>query len=206
MVQLSILANSRLFREALAARLADEDWVQLISVAGTMYALLLQAEGRPSQVLLVRLDLESAVGAEVVWDIKTLLPATRIVVLGSAENDAEILRWVEAGAMAYLEDDASWAQLVETIQSAAEGRATFSPAVISRAVHRIENLKQAHSGGAVSEQQSLSDREAEVAQLITMRLAQKQVARRLGVKTPTVKSHLSSIYRKLHLRGRRDLM
>lgn len=206
MVQLSILANSRLFREALAARLADEDWVQLVSVAGTMHALLLRAEGRPSQVLVVRLDLESAVGAEVVWDIKSLLPAARIVVLGSAENDAEILRWVEAGATAYLEDDASWAHLVETIQSAAEGRATFSPAVVSRVVHRIENSRQANSGGAVTKQQSLSERETEVAHLVTMRLAQKQVARRLGVKTPTVKSHLRSIYRKLHLRGRRDLM
>ena len=114
-------------------------------------------------------------------------------------------RFESSGAA--LEDDALWAHLVETIQSAAEGRATFAPAVVSRVAHRIKNLTQANSGGAVSEQQSLSDRETEVAHLVTMWLAQKQVARRLGVKTPTVKSHLRSILRKLHLRGRRrDLM
>ncbi len=206
MVQLSILANSRLFREALAGRLADQDWVQLVSVAGTVYDLLLGAQARPINVLLVYLDIESAVGAEVVRNIKTLLPATRIVVLGCEQGDAEMLRWIEAGAMAGLEEGTSWAGLLETIRSVIEGRATCSSGVVSRVANRIEELESAGSATAVAEQEPLTDCEFEVCQLIALGLMNKQVARHLGVKRSTVSTHLRSILRKRGAKRQRDLI
>ena len=206
MVQLSILANSRLFREVIAARLADEDWVQVVSVAGTVYDLLLGAQARPINVLLVYLDIESAVGAEVVRNIKTLLPATRIVVLGSGQGDAEMLRWIETGAAACLSDGESWAGLLETIRSVAEGRATYSPEVVGGVVARIGELEQARPAPALAEQEPLSDREIEVSQWIALGLMNKQVARRLKIKKNSVKTHLRSVLRKRGLKRRRDLI
>jgi DNA-binding NarL/FixJ family response regulator len=206
MVQLSILSNSRLFREALAARLASEEWVQVLGAAGTVYELLLAAQGRPINILLVYLDMESAVGREVVWDINTLLPATRVVVLGSQEEDAETVRWIEAGAMAALAADASWPCLLETIRSVAEGRVTYPAEIVGCLAHRIGELQRACPGVKPTAREPLSERETEVAQLIALGLMNKQVARRLGLKGPTVKTHVRSIFRKLHVKRRRDLM
>jgi DNA-binding NarL/FixJ family response regulator len=206
MIQLSILSDSRLFREVLAARLASEDRLQVVSSAGTVYELLVRAQARPIHILLVYLGVESAIGAEVVWDIKTLLPATRVVVLGSPGGAADTVRWIEAGAMACLDDRASWACLLATIRSVAEGRATYSPEVVCRLVRRMAELGQVGPGAKSVATEPLSDRETEVAQLIALGLMSKQVARRLGVKTPTVKSHLRSIFRKRNLKGRRDLI
>lgn len=206
MIQLSILSNSRLCREAVAARLASEDWLQVVGVAATVYDLLLGVQGRPINILLVYLDVESAVRRDVVWNIKTLLPATRVVVFGAQEGDAETVRWIEAGAMACLAADASWTCLLETLRCVAEGRVTYAPEVVGCMAHRIGELQHTSAGVKPTAAEPLSDRETEVAQLIALGLLNKQVARRLGVKRSTVKTHLRSIFRKLHVKRRRDLI
>ena len=49
----------------------------------------------------------------------------------------------------------------------------------------------------------LSDRELEVLELMAERLSNKEVAGRLYVSVPTVKSHALKIYQKLHVNDRR---
>lgn len=52
----------------------------------------------------------------------------------------------------------------------------------------------------------LTKREVEIVQLVSQGLANKVVARRLGVREGTVKIHLNNIYRKLRVSNRTGLM
>jgi len=52
----------------------------------------------------------------------------------------------------------------------------------------------------------LTKREAEVARLVALGLANKVVAGRLGLREGTVKIHLHHIYRKLRISNRAELM
>jgi DNA-binding NarL/FixJ family response regulator len=53
---------------------------------------------------------------------------------------------------------------------------------------------------------SLTPRETEVVRLVSQGLANKVVATKLGVCEGTVKIHLHSIYRKLHVKNRSELI
>jgi len=108
--------------------------------------------------------------------------------------------------MACLAADASWACLLETIRSVAEGRVTYSPEVVGCMAHRIGELERAWGGVKPTTLEPLSDRELEVAQLISLGFLQKHVARRLNVNGSTVKTHVGNVFRKLHVKRRRDLI
>jgi DNA-binding NarL/FixJ family response regulator len=205
-IQVSILSDSRLFRDAVSSRLALEDEIEVVGAAGTVYELLIRAQARPIDVLLVYLSIESAVTAQVVWDVKTLLPASRVIVLGCEEGNSETVRWIEAGALAYLEHGTSYASLVEAIQFVSEGRATCSLEEFTHVIRRIDELEKANGSARAFAKKALSDRETEVAQLMALGLVNKQIARRLGIKQPTVKTHVSNVLRKLQLKRRQEVI
>lgn len=52
----------------------------------------------------------------------------------------------------------------------------------------------------------LTKREQEIVALVCVGLANKVIARRLGISEGTVKSHLNQIYRKLGVQGRTELI
>ena len=52
----------------------------------------------------------------------------------------------------------------------------------------------------------LSDREIEVASLVSRGLTNKEVAKQIEVTEKTVKYHLTNVYKKMGLRGRMELM
>ena len=55
-------------------------------------------------------------------------------------------------------------------------------------------------------QKGLSNREAEVAQLVTKGLSNKEVANQLFVTEKTVKFHLTNIYKKMNVKSRAQLI
>jgi DNA-binding NarL/FixJ family response regulator len=54
-------------------------------------------------------------------------------------------------------------------------------------------------------QKQLSKRQREVAELAASGLSNKEIASRLGIALETVKNHLTAVYRKLGIRGRKEL-
>jgi len=55
-------------------------------------------------------------------------------------------------------------------------------------------------------QKGLSSREAEIAELITRGMSNKEIGNHLFVTTKTVEFHLKNIYKKMHLRSRAQLI
>lgn len=205
-IRISILSDSRLFRDTIACRLAGEEELELLGARGSVHDLLIQAQAQPIDVLLVHLNLESGATAEVIWDVKALLPAARVIVIGLQESELETLRWIEAGAVAYLDHDASYASLLETIRGLAQGRTPSSLGFLARVVNRIDELKRRQPTKVVGAPEALTPREEQVAKWLAVGLADKQIARRLGIKQPTVKHHVHHVLRKLQVKRRRDVI
>ena len=112
-ISVSILSHSRLFRETIAAWLKLQEEIRWVVTAGSTHQLLLRLDGRAADVLLAHTRIDGVLGAELVWDAKTLLSATHLIVLGFRQSEQDLVRWIEAGAMAYFEQDASPVELLE---------------------------------------------------------------------------------------------
>ena len=98
-----------------------------------------------------------------------------------------------AGAVGYLLKDSDPRDVLEAIRSAAAGHAPLD-ARVARAL--LPSSKPADPAAA------LSGREREVLLLVAQGMANKQVARQLGISERTVKAHLGNVFRHIGVADR----
>jgi DNA-binding NarL/FixJ family response regulator len=125
----------------------------------------------------------------------------RVIILTTFDLDEYVFEALRAGASGFLLKDVQPAQLAEAIRVVASGEALLAPSVTRRLLDRF-----ASSLGAgrrpPPELDSLTPRELEILRLIAGGLTNAEIAGELFVSETTVKTHVSSVLRKLHLRDR----
>jgi DNA-binding NarL/FixJ family response regulator len=114
-------------------------------------------------------------------------------VLTSFSDRPRVAEALAAGAVGYLLKDSEPDQVLAAIRAAAAGHAPLDPRV-ARALLPTAGNRSGADG--------LSGREAEVLGLVAEGLANKQIARRLGISERTVKVHLGSVFRRLGVTDR----
>jgi DNA-binding NarL/FixJ family response regulator len=125
----------------------------------------------------------------------------RIVILTTFDSDEYVYEALRAGASGFLLKDVQPAQLVDAIRVVARGEALLAPTVTRRLLDRFAHALPGTRGvpAALAE---LTERELEVLTLLASGLSNAELAERLFVSETTVKTHVSSILRKLDLRDR----
>jgi len=124
----------------------------------------------------------------------------RVLILTTFDLDEYVVRAIRAGASGFMLKDVRPQQLVEAIRVVAGGDALLAPSVTRRLLDRF-----ARDYPAVDEQaplDELTSREQEILILVARGLSNAEIAERLVVGESTVKTHVSSILRKLKLRDR----
>jgi DNA-binding NarL/FixJ family response regulator len=120
-------------------------------------------------------------------------PDVAVLVLTSYSDQQRVLEAMDAGAIGYVLKDTDPAQLLAAIRSAARGDSPLDPRVARTILHTRRATP------AVSE---LTDREQEVLTLVGRGLANKQIARALGIREGTVKAHLTSVFQRIGVHDR----
>jgi len=163
-------------------------------------AVALVEELRPD-VILLDIRMPNLDGIEATKQIVASGSRTRILVLTTFDLDEYVYGAVRAGASGFLLKDVRPNELVDAIRVVASGNALLGPTAIERLLARFS----APAGAPVAETiaiGSLTDREAEILQLLANGLSNAEIAARLVVSETTVKSHVSNLLRKLGVRDR----
>ena len=126
----------------------------------------------------------------------------RIVILTTFDLDEYVFEALRAGASAFLLKDVQPAQLVEAVRVVAGGEALLAPAVTRRLLDRFAHALPGPPEPLPARLEELTDREREVLGLLADGLSNAELAERLVVSETTIKTHVSSILRKLGLRDR----
>jgi len=126
----------------------------------------------------------------------------RVIILTTFDLDEYVFEALRAGASGFLLKDVQPAQLVEAIRVVASGEALLAPSITRRLLDRFAASLAASERGTPPELDSLTPRELEILRLIACGLSNSEIARKLFVSETTVKTHVSSVLRKLHLRDR----
>jgi DNA-binding NarL/FixJ family response regulator len=155
-------------------------------------AVALAAEHDPD-VVLMDLSMPEMDGVEATRRVVSDRPDARVVILTSFSDRERILDALDAGAVGYLLKDSEPDELLRGIQAAARGESPLAPKA-ARAV-----LTARAEGRPATE---LTAREQEVLGLLAQGLANKQIARRLGIAEKTVKAHLTSVFQSIGVTDR----
>jgi len=124
---------------------------------------------------------------------------TRVLVLTTFEEDDYVFEALRAGASGFLLKTTSPEDLVRAVRVVADGGALLGPSVTRKVI--ADYARRAPLATPPSAD-TLTDREAEVLQLIATGLSNAQIADRLVIGEATVKTHVSRILTKLGLRDR----
>jgi DNA-binding NarL/FixJ family response regulator len=190
-----------LFRTGLRNLLEEYGGVSVVGEASNgVEAVRLVREVAP-EVIVMDLNMPTMDGVEATRHITALSPLTRVIVLTISEDDADVMDAIVAGACGYLLKDASIADVVSGIRSAAIGASLISPTIASKVLNRVR-ASTADVDMAQSIRAELSDRELEVLKLIANGKDNAQIAAELVISPKTVKNHISNILMKLQIHNR----
>jgi DNA-binding NarL/FixJ family response regulator len=146
-------------------------------------------------VFLMDLSMPGVDGIEATRRIVGDEPDATVVVLTSFVDSRRILEALEAGASGYILKDADPREVSAAIRAAAAGESPLDP---KAARVLLDARRGAPRDGGVP----LSPREREVLDLVRAGLANKQIARRLGIAERTVKAHLTRVFQALGVTDR----
>jgi DNA-binding NarL/FixJ family response regulator len=174
----SILSDSRLFRETTRAWLARRKEIHWVATAGSIRQLQQRLGGRATDVLLAHAPIDGALGTELLYEVRTLLPATRLIVLESRRSEQDLVRWIEAGAADYLQQNSTSGDLLQSIRAAASGCPSCAVCQHTRVFGAATptTWKASRSDGP-SRAQTLGDNELDTALRIPAGLLRQSLAR-----------------------------
>ncbi|MBK5330816.1 MAG: response regulator transcription factor [Ilumatobacteraceae bacterium] len=144
-------------------------------------------------VVLMDLSMPELDGVEATRRIAARYPLSRVLVLTSFSEQSRILDAISAGADGYLLKHSEPDEITAAVRAVHAGDAPLDPKA-ARAV--------LDAGRMLRETVALSEREREVLLLVRDGLANKQIARRLGITERTVKAHLTKIFQRIDVTGR----
>lgn len=185
MITVAIADDHAVVRGGLEQLLAAEPDLQVVGTAvdGTD-ALELAIREQP-QVFLMDLSMPRMDGIEATRRITADAPGVHVVVLTSFVDQQRILDALAAGAVGYILKDSEAREVTAAVRAAAAGGSPLDPQV-ARVV--------LDAGRSPRKSVELSPRETEVLELVAQGLANKQIARRLGIAERTVKAHLTRVF------------
>ncbi|WP_324652148.1 response regulator transcription factor [Georgenia sp. H159] len=131
----------------------------------------------------------------------------RILVLTTFGREDYLIEALRAGASGFLLKTARPEQLADAIRSVAAGDALLSPEVTRSVIRRaVAAERDGHAGqpprSLPPQAEHLTDRELEVLRLVAAGLSNDEIAADLVIGRATVKTHVSNVLMKLHLRDR----
>jgi len=123
-------------------------------------------------------------------------------VLTTNDADEYVFAALRAGASGFMLKDVRPAELVDAIRVVARGDALLAPSVTRRLLDRFAGSLPGPDAPTPADLDELTERELEVLRLVALALSNGEIAGRLYLTEATVKTHVSSILRKLGLRDR----
>jgi DNA-binding NarL/FixJ family response regulator len=134
------------------------------------------------------------------------LDDARVLVLTTFDADEHVVQALRAGASGFLLKDVAPEDFVKAIRTVAAGDALIAPSVTRRLLVRFAELPAPGDSLHAENLAQLTEREHEVLRLVALGLSNREIAGRLTLAEPTIKTHVSHLLLKLELRDRAQLV
>ena len=211
-IRLVIVEDHPLIRDGLRTMLERQP--DMLLVGETEFgdeAIQLVEEQAPDVVLLdLLLDNSPLSGLETLKRLTATSPSTHVLVLSAYSDDDLVFPALLNGAIGYMLKRGETDEVLDAVRGAAKGYYHLHPLVIRKLLERLQVPNGATPDPCEAEalpvSDKLTDREREILPLLAQGMTNKDIAARLTIAAPTVKTHVSNILRKLGISSRRKAL
>jgi RNA polymerase sigma factor (sigma-70 family) len=201
-ISISIVEDNDKLRGTLAKVIARTDGFKFASDYGSAEDALAGLPKVKPDVVLMDINLPGMNGVECVRQLKTLLPATQVMMLTVYEDTENIFNALAAGASGYMLKRTPAKELIEAIHEVKRGGSPMTTHIARKVVQSFQ--KSAGQQQAASDLSELSEREQQVLDLLAQGLIYKEIADKLQISYETVHTYIRRIYEKLQVRTRTE--
>lgn len=201
-VRVLMVDDHGIIRAGLRVVLQAEADIAIVGEAnGVKEAVRKTVELKPDVVLL-DVNLPDGSGIEAIPLIKQACPDTQVIMLTVYDDQETVLKAIQAGAIGYVLKDIPPEYIARAVRSVRSDGTMLHPSIARRMVERLAVGEREASLLRFKRGPGLTEREIEVLREVTTGLSDKEIALKLRLAEPTIKSHLRSIYHKLRARNR----
>ena len=199
-----VLADDhQVVREGIRSLISSEPDIEIVAEANDgLDAVNKVAEYKP-HVLVLDLVMPSIHGLEVLRQVGSRSPATRVVVLSLHEDDAYVLQAMRNGALAYVNKGSGSRDLISAIREVAAGRYYIS---LSDSERDVQSYLDEANKEVADPYEALTNREREVLHLAANGMTNRKIARALTISRRTVEAYRATARRKLGLGSHSDVI
>ena len=192
-IRILIVDDHSVVREGLRIFLGRDSELEIVDEAADGAEAIEKARRLRPDVVLMDLLIPVIDGISATSIIRRESPETRVIALTSVVDSALVTGSIRAGAVGYLLKDAQANELRSVIKAVAAGQVQLSPQVSSYLLRELQEPVKPTT---------LTDREAQVLNLLAQGKSNKEIASYLQIAEDTVKSHIRHILTKLGVQSR----
>ena len=199
-ISLLIVEDQTIVREGLCAMLSTKPGLSIAGVAADGEEAVRQALQLRPDVIVMDLLMPRKNGIGATQEIIEHWPEARVLILTSFSDDAQIIEALRAGAMGYVLKQDVGQELINAIHQVHAGQSPLNPLVARRLVQSLTTPRVVNT---LAEQ--LTDRELEIARLVSRGYDNQRIASTLGISIRTVGTHITNILDKADVSNRTQL-
>ncbi|MBW3665825.1 MAG: response regulator transcription factor [Actinobacteria bacterium] len=201
MIRVLIADDQELVRSGLRLILEAQPDIEVVGEAEDGMQAVSKAARLHPDVVLMDIRMPKVDGLQATRKLAQAPDGPRVVILTTFDADDHVYEAMRSGASGFLLKDIRPEQLADAVRTVSAGDAMLAPAITRRLIERF--VERPRGGWDLpSEFERLTDREAEVLEMMARGRSNHEIADALGIGEATVKTHVNRIFAKLEVRDR----
>ncbi|KIL51984.1 response regulator [Jeotgalibacillus soli] len=199
MINIMLVDDHAILRDGLKTIISQEKDMIVIGEATNEEEFIEKLNQELPDVIVMDINMPNKNGIELTRLVKDNHPTVKVLILTMYKHEEYFMSAIKEGADGYLLKDSPSEQVIQAIQTVANGESVIHPAMTKK-------LLTYHQQEKNTENRALTEREKEVLICLVEGLANKEIAQKLFISDKTVKIHVSNIFKKLDVKSRSQVI
>ena len=206
MVQVFILAENRLLREALTRILNKKNDIRVVGASAFVPEIVPQIAAANPDVLLSDSAAVALSDLRLLPEVRAVIPSLRVVMVGMEADRDLFLRAVREGIVGYVLKDASAADVISGVRSVGQGHAVCPPQLCMSLFRAVTRQWTSLPSARIKIELGLTRRQQQLVPLIAQGFTNKEIASHLNISEQTVKNHIHRMLRRVGASDRLEVI
>jgi two-component system nitrate/nitrite response regulator NarL len=193
-IKVLLVDDHPIVREGVCSFLSSQTSILVVGEACEGQEALRKARKLLPDVIILDISLPSLDGGELAKRLRQLVPKAKLLAFSIHATEEYVVRMARCGVHGYVMKDEPTEHLLDAIKQVFKGGLHFPPSMTDAILAPGAKPSGAEAGAA-----ALTERERQVLSLLAEGLANKEVARKLGISVRTAETHREHLSRKLKI-------